>query len=409
MSPRIAYVAGEYPLVSLTFVQREIAALRARGIDVITCSMRRTPPAQHPGPAEREAARTTFHVIEAMRDPRRLLAAQRHALSRPRRYLRTLGLAWRTRPPGLRAALYQCAYFLEATILARHVAEAGVGHMHNHFVTGSATVTMLASELAGIPYSFTLHGPNDLVDPRRWRLDEKTARARFVVAISHYARAQLMIHAAPADWDRIHVVHCGVDPARYAGAATRPDGDIRLLFVGRLAPVKGLRILLAAMARLAGEIPALRLTLVGDGPDRAALEAAAEPLGDRIRFTGYLSQDAVAEALRSADLVVLPSFAEGVPVVLMEAFAAAKPVIATRVAGVAELVEPGISGLLVPPGDADSLAEALRSLAGDPGRRAAMGQAGRARVLAEFDIATEAARLARLYSGEKCGIRPDPL
>ncbi len=409
VTPKIAYIAGEYPLVSLTFIQREIAGLRKLGLDVITCSMRRTPPEQHKGPAEKEAAATTYYVIEQMKNPLRLLAAQRLLFSNPGAYLRALRLAWKTRAPGLKAALYQAIYFLEATVLIRHMKAEGVTHMHSHFTTGSTTVAMLASEISGIPYSFTLHGPADFFEPLRWRIGEKAARARFVATISNYARAQLMFFSDPAHWERIHIIHCGVDPDRYATDPAPVRETCELVFVGRIAPVKGLRLLLQAMRDLADELPDLRLTIVGDGPDRALIEDAAKPLGDRVRFTGYLSQDEVVDVLKGADIFVLPSFAEGVPVCLMEAFAASRPVIATTVAGVGELVESGESGLLVPPGNAAHLTDAIRRLARDPALRAAMGAAGRARVTAEFDIDIEAARLATLFLGDGAEeIRPRP-
>jgi glycosyltransferase involved in cell wall biosynthesis len=422
--PRIAYLTGQYPEVSLTFILREVEALRRLGAEVRTCSIRRTPPEQHPGPAEREAARTTFAVLPAMRSPARLLGAQARLIRRPRAYLAALALAWATRPAGLKAAAYQGIFFLEATVLADHLEREGIGHLHNHFVFGSATVAMLASRLTGIPYSFTLHGPADLFDPYRWRIDEKIARAAFVATISNYARAQAMFFSDPAHWDRIRIVHCGVSPGRYEAADASPglppalppglpprrEGELRLIFVGRLAPVKGLRVALDAVARLRAELPGLHLMLVGDGPDRATLEALAAPLGEAVTFTGYLSQDAVARAMREADICLLPSFAEGVPVVLMEAFASGRPVIATQVAGVGELVEEGASGRLVPPGDAAALAEAIRDLAADPERRRAMGAHGRARVAAEFDIDVEAARLARLFAhGPGEALRPAPL
>ena len=410
---RIAYVTGQYPLVSLTFIQREIAALRDLGLDVITCSMRRTPAAQHKGPAEQEAAATTFYVLEQVKRPLALLAAQRALVQAPGRYLSALRLAWATRAPGMKAAAYQLVYFLEATVLARHLAAEGATHMHAHFTTGATTVTMLASELSGLPYSFTLHGPADFLEPYRWKIGEKAARARFVATISHYARSQLMFFTPPEHWDRLHIVHCGVDPARYGDAEPGRGGDAtetRLIFVGRIAPVKGLRLLIEAMIRLADEVPQLTLTLVGDGEDRALIEAAAKPLGDRVRFTGYLSQDAVSDELAAADIAVLPSFAEGVPVFLMEALASGKPVIATQVAGVGELVSSGESGFLVPPGDVESLVAAIRSLAADPERRSAMGRAGRQRVTEAFDIHVEAARLATLFlDGSAESIRPAPL
>ncbi|TDX21881.1 glycosyltransferase family 4 protein [Rhodovulum visakhapatnamense] len=409
--PRIAYFTGQYPQVSLTFILREIEALRTMGAEVLSCSARQTPPNLHPGPAEREAAATTFYVLKALRNPLTLVAALSWLATRPRRCARGLRLAWATRAPGLKGAVYQLIYFLEALVLGRHLERHAVGHLHNHFVSGSATVSMLVSDLTGIPCSFTLHGPADLLEPSRWRLDEKVARARFVAAISHYARSQTMLNSDPAHWDRIRIVHCGVAPGRYEGPdPRREDDEIRLLFVGRLAPVKGLRVLFEALQTIGGDLPGLRLTLAGDGPDRAGLEAAVAGLGGRVRFTGYLSQEAVAAEMKQTDIVVLPSFAEGVPVVLMEAMASRRPVIATQVAGVGELVEHGRSGLIVPPGDAAGLAAAIRRLARDPALRAAMGEAGRKRVLAEFDIATEAARMARLIAeGPGQDLRPAPL
>jgi glycosyltransferase involved in cell wall biosynthesis len=419
--PRIAYLTGQYPEVSLTFILREVEALRAMGVDVSTCSIRQTPPEQHPGLVEKEAARTTFHVLKAARNPRHFLAGQLYALTRPRRYLRSFKLALKTRPPGLWALIYQLIFFAEATVLARHLEKEGIQHLHNHFVFGSATVAMLASELTGIPFSFTLHGPADLYEPYRWALAEKTARAKFVSVISHYARSQLMFFSDPEHWDKIRIIHCGVTPDRYDPALydnaetpitipTRHDSEIRLLFVGRLAPVKGLRVLLQALEALRVDLPQLHLVLVGDGPDRANLEAAAADLGDRVSFTGYLSQDQVAHAMQAADIIVLPSFAEGVPVVLMEAFASTKPVIATQVAGVGELVEDGVSGFLVPPGDMDTLAARIRTLAGDPELRARMGQHGAQTVKRDFDITQEAARLATLFAGAAGDdIRPSPL
>ena len=413
--PKIAYVTGQYPAVSLTFILREIEALRALGAEVETCSIRRTPADQHRGPAEKAAAASTFYVLSQAKNPLTLLRAQKWLFTAPGRYVRALGLALRTRGPGLISLAYQLIYFLEATVLARHLTERGVEHIHNHFVTGSATVTMLVSELTGIPYSFMLHGPADLFEPYRWRIDEKVARARFVATISNFARSQIMFFSSPEHWDKLRIIHCGVMPENYgqqdqaAIPPRRPD-ETRLLFVGRLAPVKGLRVLLEAMAPLVEEFPSLRLVLVGDGPDRAALEKAAAPLGDKVTFTGYLSQAEVAQAMQSTDVFVLPSFAEGVPVVLMEAQATGKPVIATQVAGVGELVEHGVNGLIVPPGDVERLREAIRTLLHDPDLRARMGAEGPARVAADFDISIEAARLARLIAHGPAGpVRPDPL
>lgn len=408
---RIAYLTGEYPTISHTFILREVEALRAQGFDVHTCAVRQTGADQHRGPAEKAASKNTFYILKAARNFAKLVGAQGRLLRKPGRYFSTLSLAWRTRAPGLRAAIYQLFYFVEATILAQHLEEEGVTHLHNHFAGPSASVAMLTSALTGIQFSFTLHGPADLAEPKRWRIDEKIARAAFVSCISHFARSQAMLHADPAHWDKLWIVHCGVLPDLYENqeivAPSTSENPIELLFVGRLAAVKGLRILIEALELLRDEIPNLHLRLVGDGPDRQALEMAARPLGEMVEFLGYRSQDEVAKILQTSDALVLPSFAEGVPVVLMEAMASERPVIATRVAGVAELVEDGVSGHLVAPGDAVGLAQAIRHLAMTSDRCRSMGASGRTKVVDEFNITQEAARLAALFT-ETPGKGPRP-
>lgn len=405
----VMWLTGEYPRATDTFIQREVAALRELGLTVETASVRRTDPAHHVGPEQRAEAAATFHLLERALNPVAITRAKIDALRQPRRFARTLALAWRSAPKGLRGRLYNMIYFGEALVLAHRMKTRGITHLHNHIAKSSGTVAMLASEISGIPHSFTLHGPDIFFAPDHWALGEKIARARFVACISDFARSQAMLFSDPAHWPKLHVVHCGVDPALYADAPPPPED--RLLFVGRLSAVKGVPVLLRALARGRETRPHLTLDLVGDGPDRGALERLARDLGLRetVRFHGYRGQSEVAALLRETGILVLPSFAEGVPVVLMEAMAAARPVIATRVGGVSELVEDGLSGLLVPPGDEASLAEAVTALAGDAARRAAMGAAGRAAVTKGFDARHEAARLATLLRDVPGGpVRPEP-
>ena len=394
--PKLAYLTGEYPRASDTFIQREVAALRELGHEVLTCSIRTTGPEHLVGPEQRAEHARTFKVLDACRSPLRLLRAHALGMRRPRRYLRALTLAWRTAPKGLKGRAFNLIYFAEAGVLAEALENAGVQHLHNHIAKASCTVAMLASELSGIPFSFTIHGPDIFFEPQHWRIDEKTRRARFVACISAFCRAQLMCFAGRADWDKLKIIHCGIEPTRYA--PSRHEGQT-LLFTGRLAGVKGVPVLLRALSALAPRHPELRLRLIGDGPERAVLEAMAAELGiaARTEFLGYRSQAEVAEALTEADVFVLPSFAEGVPVVLMEAMAAQVPVVTTRIAGVPELVDHGVSGLLVPPGEAEALTEALEALLADPDLRRSMGAAGRAKVEAHFTAKTEAAKLSALF------------
>lgn len=241
-----------------------------------------------------------------------------------------------------------------------------------------------------------MHGPTEFDDVTRYALAEKVRRARFVAVISDYARSQLMKLVEPAHWRRLEVVHCGVDPAHFEPVdRSGRSAPLRVLTVGRLVPDKGQAVLLEAVALLGARGVDVELTLVGDGPERESLQAAA---GRSVRFAGAVGQDLVRAHYTAADVFALPSFAEGVPVVLMEAMATGLPVVSTRIAGIAELVDHGVGGLLVAPGRAEPVAEALERLAADPLLRARLGRAGRERVVARYDIADAVERLAELFA-----------
>jgi glycosyltransferase involved in cell wall biosynthesis len=263
--PRVAYLTGNYPAVSHTFILREIAMLRRLGFTVAACSIRQTPPAQLLGPEERAEAEQTFNVLNAARRPATLVAAQGAALRRPGRYLRALRLALTTGRPGLKGLLWQLFYFAEATVLARHLLQNRIDHLHNHFADSSANVAMLAAALADIDFSYTLHGPAEIYDPVGWHFAEKTARARFVFCISHFARSQAMLFSDPEHWPKLKIIHCGVIPENYGSAERQDTGGLHLCFVGRLVPIKGVRVLLDAFDTARQAVPGLRLTLVGDG------------------------------------------------------------------------------------------------------------------------------------------------
>ncbi len=393
-SEPIAYLTSAYPALSHTFVQREIAGLRAAGHKVLTASIRKTTGSHISGSVESEEAKHTFYVLSAA--PAKLFPSLLRAMIRPWLLVLAIALAWRTRPPGIKAALWQMFYLLEAVILADHLRNQGVRHLHCHFANAGCSVAMLAGVLAEVPYSFTLHGPDTFFEPYKWRLDEKIARASFVVCISHFCRSQGMIFASPEHWEKMKIVHCGVDPARYSNAV-RPPGKM-LMFVGRLAAVKGVAVLLRAIAELTPRHPDLHLTLIGEGTEQESLEELAQELGitEQITFAGPKTQSEVAEALAASDVFVLPSFAEGVPVVLMEAMASRQPVITTRIAGIPELVEDGVNGRLVPPGNISALAEAIEELLSAPDIRTKMGQSGRSKVEAEFNAGIEAIKIGKL-------------
>jgi len=394
---RVAHLSAEYPKLSHTFIAREVDALRRRGVQVDTFTIRRTPPAGLLSPADRAEDAATFSVLPA--PPLALARAHARLLRRsPARYLRACRLALHAGASGRPSPLWRLFYLAEAGRLADELDRRGIAHVHAHFVNVAGAVAMLATALrgSGASWSFTMHGPLEFDDVPGHAIPAKVRDAAFVACISEFCRAQLMRQVEPNEWGKLHVVRCGVRPEEYDAPARGPlpRGPLHLVAVGRLAPMKGFGVLLEAMA----ELPDARLTLVGDGPERAALEATAARHGvaARVRFAGALGAPGVTALLGEADVFCLPSFAEGVPVVLMEAMAARVPVVATAVNGIPELVADGRTGLLVAPGRAAPLVAAVRALAGDPERRRTMGAAGRAVVEEHYDVDRSVGVLARL-------------
>lgn len=410
---RLAYLVTRYPLVSHTFIRDEVEALRARGVDVHTFSNRRTERENLLSEADVQADRTTYALVPPrLRDL--LRAHVRVITTRPHAYLATLRLALRLAGKGTRARLWQVFYFGEAVLLRDQCRRRGLRHVHAHHANPASDVALLAahlSELDGgedLTWSFTLHGPHELVDPQAHRLSEKARRARFVVCISDYAKTRLAAMLPGEQRGKLEVVHCGVRLDRFAARGDPVLGEQGILTVGRAVQDKGQAVLLQALARLADTVHSPRLVLVGDGPDLAALRRLADELGleGRVRFTGALAHEHVREHYAQAAVFCLPSFAEGLPVVLMEAMASGVPVVATRIAGVPELIEDDVTGLLVSPGDADELAAALRRLAEAPELARELARAARRKVEAEFDVERSAAELERVFAERLTRARP---
>jgi colanic acid/amylovoran biosynthesis glycosyltransferase len=396
---RIAYFAPAYPMPSVTFIRREIAALEGLGITVYRFAARRFA-GELTDSADRAEQEQTSYLLDAgpLGLARALLV---DAIKHPRRWLATLAAATHLGRRSERGVIWHLIYFAEACLLRQRLSDLGVSHLHVHFGTNAASVALLCRQLGGPPYSITIHGPEEFDQPRELALREKIHHASFIVAISHFTRSQLYRWAMPADWRKIHVIHCGLDEMFLAATWTPIPTRPRLVNVGRLTEQKGQILLIEAAALLLAQDVDFELVIVGDGPLRDELEGLIDQRGirGRVRITGFLDNQGVRREMEAARALVMPSFAEGLPVVIMEALALGRPVISTYIAGIPELVEPGRHGWLVPPGSVELLANAMTAaLTADTIDLQAMGRAGAARVAEQHDVNNEAKKIAELLA-----------
>lgn len=394
---RIGYLMNTYPVTSATFIRREIAALEALGVDIARFAIRPWGEALVESADKAEAART--HYLLAPGALRLLGFLLTDALRNPSGVVRALG-AMRTmaRAAGPGSLVRHIAYLLEAVHLKR--ASKGCDHIHAHFTTNTAAVALLCRRLGGPGFSFTAHGPDEFDDPKASSLALKLAEARFAVAITQFARTRLALAGGPQVWDKLHVVHCGVDLDDLTPAPPPPD-NAPFVCVGRLCPQKAQVLLVQAMADLVQTHPDARLVLIGDGDTRPQIEAliTRHSLQRAVELRGWADGAAVKAALSGARAMVLPSFAEGLPIVIMEAFALGRPVISTYIAGIPELVDRE-AGWLVPAGDVAALADTLRKcLETPPERLEVMGVTARKRVEERHDLRASAERLKALFEG----------
>jgi colanic acid/amylovoran biosynthesis glycosyltransferase len=395
---KIAYLVNHYPAISHSFIRREILALERLGHEILRISIRGWTDTQRGAEDQREQARTRY-VLRGGAVP--LLVSFLHILAtNPAGLFRAIVLTLKVGLRAERPLPVHLIYLLEACQVALWLRSERAQHLHVHFGTNSAEVAMLVGELGGPPWSFTAHGPEEFDKPKFIALPEKIRRARFVVAVSSFGRSQLFRNVPHSYWPKIKVVHCGLEPAFYQTDATAAaGGERRLVCVGRLCEQKGQLLLIEAARLLAERGTKFELVLAGDGEMRGEIEALTARYGltDTVRITGWISSDEVRAEILAARALVLPSFAEGLPVVIMEAMALRRPVITTFVAGIPELIQHGEHGWLVPAGDLESLAGAMEEcLRTAPEAITRMGESARQRVLQRHDVDKEAAKLAEL-------------
>lgn len=401
---KVAYLVNQYPKVSHAFIRREILALEELGLSVARYSVRPSHDLVDAGDRT-EAAKT--EVLLAGGIGKLLIATAKEALTRPGRFLRACRQTWRLGRVSQAGVVRHVAYLMEAALLRQRLDAQGIAHLHAHFGTNPTSVALLCHTLGGPRFSFTVHGPEEFDKPEAIGLGSKIAASHAVVAITSFARSQLYRWSRYADWPKVQVVHCAVDD----GWLTTPPSPIaedcrRLVCVGRLCEQKGQALLVAAAAKLARDDPNFELLLVGDGEMRRDIEALIGRLGvgQQVKITGWASGEQVRNHLENARALVLPSFGEGLPVVLMEALARGRPVISTAIAGIPELVRDRDNGWLIVAGDVDAIAAAMReALRADVRELERMGHAGRRAVEANHRATAEALKLAKLFEAQPHG------
>lgn len=403
---RVAYVMTHYPKHSQTFLIDEVLAVGDERLEVVPIALNEPGPGDVETDVERDEQQRTLYLKAVSR--RRLLQTLRSTLRRDP--IGVLRLLWRTVAAArgdLRNGMWRAFYFAEAALVWDHCERVGCRHVHAQFGTAPASVAMLAAEIGnlvgrgvgGATWSYSVHGYTEFTQEDAFDIVGKTRSAAFVVAVSDYGRAQLMRLSEPRHWAKLHTVHAGIDLDRFP---YRPRAEVpeppTVVTVGRLSPEKGQLGVLDALWHLEQRGVRVRARIVGDGPSRSALCERARELGieDRVELTGPLPASAVEAELAAADVFCLASFAEGIPVSVMEALASGVPVVATMVGGVPELVETGASGIAVPAGRADLVADAIETLVGDPELRARVQREGRRRVEEGHDLRRTAAQMREL-------------
>ncbi len=397
---RVAYFINQYPAVSHTFIRREIQAIEGLGLTVVRYAL--WPGKDIVDIEDKDELQRTRYVPSAgfitvvgaclqagITRPIAVLQMVRQALS----------LGWRSD----RGLLRHLAYAIEALVLARWCKTDSIDHLHAHFGTNSTAIAMLAARISGVPYSFTAHGSEEFEKAPLLALKEKLERAKFAVCVSSYGRAQLMRWSDPKDWNKIFVVHCGLDDKFLDGPCLKPCASNRFVCVGRLGEHKAQLILLGAVRELQANGVDCEVRLVGDGPMRDQVEEAirASGLATKVSITGWVSGDRVKEEMTNARALILPSFSENMPVVIMEAMALGRPVISTYVAGIPELIVPGRTGWLVPASDKAALANAMsEALAASLEELAKIGAMARARIVERHCVSQEARRLRALFESD---------
>ena len=402
---KILYLINQYPKVSHTFIRREIMSHEENGIEVLRVAMRSDDPNDMSKVDFTEYEKTHYvlkqpkfelikHVFSAIRE-------------NPKSFLKALKVLFKMHSASNQSLLIHLIYLVESCNVAKVCKESDVDHIHAHFGTNPAEVAMYTSIISGVPYSFTVHGPEEFDKPLTLNLNQKIKYASRVIAITNYCKSQLFRWADYEDWQKVGIVHCGLEDNFFNEQTlnSKREGDeYCFLCIGRLCEQKGQLLLLEAFSRFINTGFKAQLTLAGDGEMRVEIESFIKQhnLQGNVTITGWVDSIEIKELLSKSDAMLLPSFAEGLPVAIMEAMATGVPVISTAIAGIPELVVDKVTGFLVFPGSVNSLEDALVAFTKlSQSELDAVRKRAFEAVKKEHNITTEAEKLAVLVGAKE--------
>lgn len=394
----LGYLCSEFPALSHTFISREIDILEQEGFRIYTASINPVKDLEKMEEGDKRRAQTTYYVKGT---PKGRMAAVflAHIVKLPR-FLNVLSyslhLAWLSGPRSLKKAL---GYFAEAILVDDWARARELTHVHVHFANPAATVALIATRFGRLEFSLSVHGPDEFYDVERNNLRDKIAAAVFVRCIGYFCRSQLMRLSPPDQWNKFHVVRCGLFRNEFP-SPSRIDGRVRnILCVGRVCPSKGQAVLVEAAKILRRKNLDFHLLMLGGGEDLETIRTlvARDGLTEVVHVEGPVGHERVREELARAAIFVLPSFAEGIPVALMEAMAAGVPAVSTRIAGIPELIEDGRDGFLVDASDVDGLAAVLEKLLLGKIDRESLRANAAAKIRSQYDVEENTRLLGALF------------
>ncbi len=393
---KLLYIINQYPAISHTFIEGEIRGLETLGFEIDRLSFN-TPdrPIEALSLAEKSEAALTTCLKQELKDRPHIYLL--FALLHPIRSIAALRTALKMGKKANKRAKH-FGYFLAALVAGKIASDSKPDLIHAHFSTQACSIALLASRLSKVGYSVTVHGPDEFYDVEANNLKEKYSNADAIITISEFAKSQVLKQLELSQWDKVFVNHLGVDVDKFAPQPkTAQPGPLNVLCVGRLVNAKGQGVLLRALEIIDSLETDVSVTLVGDGPDREQLEEYAAMRALPATFVGIINSDELPDVIAETDLFVLPSFAEGIPIVLMEAMAMGVPCITTHITGIPELITDGLDGLLVPAGSAEQLATAIKKMHDDPAIRRNLGHEAITTINNSWQIKSSNERLAELF------------